>query len=117
MINLTNVEQYIVGGITQENNAIAGITELNINYIGNTISAVITTGSLVNGNIQPSQKGQRFQLIINTVSGVCTVNGVSVATIGAGALNVLNTTFKTIRNQLETSIVGQSLITGSQVSW
>lgn len=117
MITLTSAEQFTVGGVVQETNSIAGVISDSTDYLANTMTITVASGALNSNNVKPSPRSTLTTFIINLTTGVVTVNGGTVATLGAGALATLNTSVRNKRNQIETALTGLSLVLGNQTAW
>src|SRR5258707_13469346 len=116
-ITLTNQEQFTIGGTPVETNNIAGVTGFTADYLNNTLTLSIATGSPNSGNIAVSQRGAHLTAVINLATGVCQVNGQPAGTMPAGALANLNVFLRNTRNNLETLAVLLDLVAGVQLPW
>ncbi len=109
----------VIGGATIESDVNAAVTNLDVDYLANTVSFTVRQGTTSAPNFSPGQYPPSYQFVVNLSTGVWTVNGSALTgTISGVVLANINTTFKNLRNTTENFAVNQNLFPGAtQVAW
>lgn len=113
------ISSLVIGGVTQETDGFAAVTDLHADYLGGILRFRVTQGTTSGqtfsvGNIAPT-----YEFIVDSVSGKWFVNGSAISgTLAGAALTSIQNIFKNLRNSAETFAVNQNLFPGaSQVAW
>lgn len=118
-LNPAVVESHLVGGTVVETNPTGAVGNITIDYIGNTLSFYLLTGTLNGSGISVGAHASSQAMIsMNMATGVWQNNQTGASgTIQAAALTSLIGVLKGLRNSAEAFAVAQGMIAGIQVPW
>lgn len=112
MISLPSAIQteLTVGGVLQELDASAAITNVAVNYLTKQLSFTVQQGTTTGQAFAPGFYPPTFVFRINLLTGFWTVDSSQLTgTLAGAALTSLQTTFLNLRNTGETFVVAQNL--------
>jgi hypothetical protein len=116
-ITLTTGKLVQVNGATVENNTTGEDMNLDVDYLGNTATFTLKTGTIQAGNLNAGVYGDTVSVTLNLLTGAYqSTNGVS-GTITSTQLQQFNTLLKNVRNGNEAFVAATAIMPGTQVPW
>lgn len=117
MINLTNIEQHLIGTSMIESSNSACSVSPQIDFIGNTISWVIQNGQVLNGTFLYGTYTRPISVTINIQAGTWLASNGQSGTITATQQTNLHNQLVNMRNWMENFSINAGLIQGTQTAW
>lgn len=117
-ITLTTGKNIVINSVPFENDASGAVTDFTVDFIGNTLSFTLMTGTTSGSTFTAGSLGDIVKVTINlTTGGWKTSTGLS-GIIGGGAIASFVAEIKADRNAAETFAAGGSnIMPGTQVPW
>lgn len=118
-LNAAQINQLIVGGVSQETDGHAAVCGMSVDFVANTITFTVKKGTTVGAAFTPGNIVMgNLSVTISTVTGAWTVDGSGQSgVIGGAGLTAVQTNMKTWRNQLENFANTQAIMPGTVVAW
>jgi hypothetical protein len=117
-ITLTNAEQWLIGGVSQENNNAAANMRYTVDFSNpNTVTFEFQTGVVSGATVIPGQHSTSTHLTVDMATGKWVSSNGLTGTVPAGPLANFVAQFKAIRNSVESYAVAQNIILGTAVAW
>jgi hypothetical protein len=116
-LTAAEINQLIIGGVAVETDAVAAVTNIVIDFVGQTATFQVLKGSIVNGAFIPGQLQQgSFSITISLVTGAwTTTSGLSGALTTQGLSTAISTT-NSYRDSTE-AMANSIVYNGTLVPW
>ena len=117
-ITLTTGKLVAINGVTQENDNIGAVTNFVVNFLDNTVTFFLATGSLVSGNINVGTYADNVYVVLNMGTGAWTSTNGKFGVLSGGVLTSVVSQVRLDRNLMETFSAGaNAIMPGTQVPW